>query len=203
MDHEAFIAHLNNARFRAERARQAADAILLSQYGVPEETTLDPGVSVLFSQIDVKIREGLISISESLGRSYVQVYHDIQDNSRTSWAGTAHEVREIISNLLRQLAPDAEVMQQDWYKPVQNTSGPTQKQRAKYILRLRNAGSNEQEVVEQVAKLDDMIASMVRSTYSRASDAAHGHKDRHEVLRILRYFEAFAYDLLDIQDSLE
>jgi hypothetical protein len=79
-----------------------------------------------------------------------------------------------------------------------NTSGPTQKQRVKYVLRQQQAGANETKVAEQVLKLEDMIGEVVRSTYSRASDAAHRRKNRREVVRIVNYFEAFAHDLLDI-----
>ena len=42
------------------------------------------------------------------------------------------------------------------------------------------------------------IGDLVRATYTRASDAAHRTKDRREVRRIVRYFEAFAHDLLDL-----
>jgi hypothetical protein len=34
--------------------------------------------------------------------------------------------------------------------------------------------------------------------YGRASDAAHRSKSKAEAFKILRYFHAFAYDLLDI-----
>ncbi|MFZ2169953.1 MAG: hypothetical protein WAW61_10000 [Methylococcaceae bacterium] len=62
------------------------------------------------------------------------------------------------------------------------------------------AGSKEREVVEQVVKLESMIEDLVRSTYARASDAAHRFKPKTEVVRVLRYFEAFAYDLLNLNE---
>lgn len=150
------------------------------------------------SHLQFKINEALEKISKDLSDSYIQIYNDLQDPNRVSWAGTAHEIREILTNLLRLLAPDAKVIRAPWYKQLKNALGPTQKQRVKYILTKRGAGSKETGVVEQVANLDQMIEDLVRSTYKRASDAAHRYKTKIEVSRILRYFETFSVDLLDI-----
>jgi hypothetical protein len=43
-----------------------------------------------------------------------------------------------------------------------------------------------------------MIAGLIRDTYSRASDAAHTLKGRREAKKLLKYFEAFAHDLLNL-----
>jgi len=145
-----------------------------------------------------KINEALRKLSVELSNSYIQIYNDLKDNNRISWAGTAHEIREILTNLLRLLAPDDELIKEPWYKQMENSSGPTQKQRVKYILTKRGAGSKERGVVDKVTALDKMIEELVRSTYERASDAAHRYKSKSEVSRILRYFETFAVDLLDI-----
>jgi len=147
---------------------------------------------------DNEIYNALMEVSESLANSYAQVRADVQHPERFSWAGTAHEIREMLATLLRELAPDSAVTAQSWYGQQPNTSGPTQKQRVRYILEVNGAGSKERKVVEKVVGLEDMIGSLVRSTYNRASDAAHRFKPRQEVLRILRYFDAFAYDLLGL-----
>lgn len=145
-----------------------------------------------------KINDSLKKLAIELSNSYIQIYEDLQDTDRISWAGTAHEIREILTNLLRLLAPDEIIIKEPWYKQVKNSSGPTQKQRVKYILVNRGAGSKEQGVVGKVTVLDEMIEDLVRSTYKRASDAAHRYKTKSEVSRILRYFETFAVDLLDL-----
>lgn len=141
----------------------------------------------------------LLDISESLGNSYMQVRLDLDDPTRTSWAGTAHEIREILTTLLRLKAPDSEVKAKAWYRPEPNTSGPTQKQRVRYILQELGGGSKQVEVAEQISMIEDKIGDLVRATYSRASDAAHRMKGRTEAKRLLRYFEAFAHDLLNLE----
>ncbi len=145
------------------------------------------------------IRSALATLSPSLAMSYEQVQSDLSDPYRSSWAGTAHEIREVLINLLRTLAPDEVVESQAWYSQEKGSVGPTQKQRARYIMLQNGAGSREQEVVQNAVSSEDRIATLVRATYSRSSDAAHRTKDRVEVERIARYFDALAHDLLDIK----
>ena len=145
------------------------------------------------------IYTALQKVAPSLANSYAQVKMDLQDPNRLSWAGTSHEIREIISNLLRTLAPDNIVTSQKWYTPEQGASKPTQKQRVRHILQTRGKNSTKCEVVEKIGTLDELVAELVRSTYSRASNAAHTFEPRQETLRILGYFEAFAQDLLELE----
>lgn len=142
--------------------------------------------------------QALLSVSEPLAFSYTQVREDLEDDERTSWAGTAHEIREMVATMLRLLAPDHEIVVQPWYKQEPKTSGPTQKQRVRYVLQQQDAGSKRREVVEEVDIIEAKIAGLVRATYSRASDAAHRTKGRTEAMRVFRYFEAFAHDLLNL-----
>lgn len=145
-----------------------------------------------------EIHYALSNLSESLGNSYSQVIIDVQTDSRLSWAGTAHEIREMLATLLRILAPDLEVINQTWYEQQPDTSGPTQKQRVRYILQKQGASSNTKDVVEQISIIDTLVGNLVRDIYSRASDAAHRFKELKEVKRILRYFNAFVFDLLNL-----
>jgi hypothetical protein len=185
---------LQGARDRVTSAREAVAEVLGSgeEQGPPQP----------MSRRDEEVNEiyiALNELSEPLASSYLQVKKDLDSPSRISWAGTAHEIREILATLLRLLAPDGEVKTQKWYAQEPNTSGPTQKQRVRLILQRNGAGSKAEEVVTQVVRLEDMLGDLVRATYSRASDAAHRFKTKREVKRILTYFEAFATDLLNLE----
>lgn len=144
------------------------------------------------------IRAALEAIAPELGHSYDQVLEDIEDRSRRSWAGTAHEIRELLAELLRHLGPDEDVQAESWYKQDPNTRGPTQRQRVRYILEQQRAGSKKRDVVKEMSIIEDRVGGLVRATYNRASDAAHRFKGRREAIRILRYFEVFSRDLLDL-----
>ena len=178
----AILELLRESQSRVKAAREELD--------VSGEATQSRDASVVAS--------ALHNMSEPLGRSYQQVLTDLADTNRISWAGTAHEIRQILSTLLQLLAPDGEVISQAGYKQDPSTSGPTQKQRVHYVLLKRGAGSKESAVLDVASSLDEAIAELIRASYSRASDAAHRFKSRKEVMRILRYFDAFAYDLLDL-----
>jgi hypothetical protein len=182
------LAYLRSANQKALGTRKVVERIL----GKKRKTTTATPAN------ESEIFKALLGLSEPLAKSYVQVKIDLEDDSRSSWVGTAHEIREVLANLLRILAPDEKVISQTWYRQEEKTTGPTQKQRVRYILQENGAGSKEKEVIELVTKLEEMIGDIVRATYSRASDAAHRFKTRKEVARIVKYFDAFANDLLDL-----
>lgn len=149
-------------------------------------------------KFDNKIFKALKKNNEQLAKSYYQSKCDLSDDQRISWSGTAHEIREILRILLNDLAPDDKIVNEKWYKQMPNCSGPTQSQKVKYILINRKTGSKISEVTEKVDLIDDKICSFIRSVYNRASDAAHRLKEKEEIEKIMRYFEAFCYDLLEI-----
>jgi len=192
------------ALFVAKEAKRA-----LEEHGATSITESEKTISVQTNpSIKTKVTaferneiyDALFTISPALAYSYEQVKRDIMDSNRVSWAGTAHEVREIIANLLRLLAPDDDVKRQLWFKQDPTTKGITQVQRARYILRMKNQGSGIVEVVEQnVNLLDERISELVRSTYGRASTAAHTYKSLGEVKLILGYFEVLVHDLIEVR----
>lgn len=192
---EEFVRCLRNSQGKVTNTRRALEALGLRRTPIaaPEIAEVPPT-----QHVRKDIYKALFAISQPLADTYAQVKLDLENNSRLSWLGSAHEIREVLRTVLDTLAPDEKVTPQTWYRQEKNTSGPTQKQRVRYILRARGAGSKEQEVAELVASLEEMIENLVRATYSRASDAAHRGKDRREVRRIVNYFEAFAHDLLDL-----
>jgi hypothetical protein len=155
--------------------------------------------SSTFTQValEPEIFEALMKVDAALGRSYEQIISDLNDENRKSWKGTANELRETLSNHLRNLAPDDEVVKEPGYIQDQSRSGPTQKQRVKYILGKRKAGSKEVEVAKEVDMFEDRIGGFIRKFYDRASNSAHRPAERKELLKIHGYFVAFMRDLLD------
>lgn len=192
--------YLSDIRSRVQQTQIEINAIIENHYEGKAKRTSSRVAQLHADSKQNDIYNALSGVSENLARSYAQIKEDVKDSNRLSWAGTAHEIREVLATMLRLLAPDGVVSSQSWFKQEPNTSGPTQKQRVHYILLTRGTGSKEREVVEQVVNLESMIEDLVRLTYARASDAAHRFKSRSEVMRILRYFEAFAYDLLSLNE---
>lgn len=186
----ALRALLKRAQVRSTKARESIRQIV---------DVSDPPPPPPVQEKRTSIYQALKDLSPALASSYAQVRVDLEDEERTSWAGSAHEIREMVATILRLLAPDDDVVLQSWYKQDVGTVGPTQKQRVKYILLRNQGGSKREGVLSEIDIIEQMTADLVRSTYSRASDAAHRMKGRAEARRIFRYFEAFAYDLLNLE----
>lgn len=143
--------------------------------------------------LDIEIYNKLLEISKELSDLYLQIIADFEDEHRLSWAGTSHEIRELLRRMLETLAPDVEVQEALWFKK-QGDTGVTRRQRVRYILEKRGVDSNVMQVAEDI----ESIGKLTSDVYGRASDAAHRLKSKNEAFRILRYFHAFTHDILDI-----
>lgn len=199
MDKAAILLAAKDAITRARATQQAVASLVLSE-DEPNESIVTKITDVAATSLyhDPKILTALNEIAEPLANSYLQIIADFEDEARLSWAGTAHEIRELLRKILEQLAPTIQVEAQKWYKLELNSSGPTQKQRVRYILTNQKGDSKQQKVAQDIELIEDKIGTLVRDVYGRASDAAHRSKSKGEAFKILRYFEAFAYDLLNI-----
>jgi hypothetical protein len=195
MDVATILAIARDAAGRAKAAQRAATNLVL-----PQDVDSVKGIETVAKSLylDQKILDALTKIAKPLSNSYIQIAADFEDETRITWAGTAHEIRELLRRLLETLAPADKVEAEVWFKLEKGASGPTQKQRVKYIIGVRDGDSKQQKVAQDIELVEDKIGMLVRDVYGRASDAAHRSKNKSEAFKILRYFEAFAYDLLDI-----
>lgn len=191
--------HLALMKEAQRRFIDTKHALATEGYAPYEPLRPEPSSSDVKTLLPDEVYQALLRLSEPLARSYAQVRLDLTDVNRISWAGTAHEIREILRGILHTLAPDAAVKEQRWYAQDRSTSGPTQKQKTRYILEQRGSGSKGQKVVQNIETIEEMVGNLVRDTYGRASDAAHRFKGHKEAQRIFHYFVAFAHDLLDIE----
>jgi hypothetical protein len=155
-----------------------------------------PGASV--QHLANPLAAALRGVDEVLWCRYVQACRDIADPGRLSYHAPMHDLRDILAGVLRTLAPDGEVTSQPGYVQDKGTSGPTQAQRARYILTvLRGRGSGAISAMKETMDLIDSISKIARATYSRAS-AAHEQASRDEASQILRYVQAVLSDLLGV-----
>jgi hypothetical protein len=146
------------------------------------------------------IASNLDNHNKRLGDMYRQIIIDASDKSRLTWSAPFHDLRELFRRTLETLAPTEKVVAESWFKQDKDTKGPTQVQRAKYVLRARRAGGNEEaEAMKQVELIEELFGMSGRALYTRGSGNAHGDGDRNEFYRVLRYFQAVIHDLLDIR----
>ena len=136
--------------------------------------------------------------------SYEQVLLDIQDNRRVNYRGTAANLREVVREALDHLAPDDDVMNSTGFRLEQGQIRPTMKQKVRFILRARRAGESTRRTVEDsLQHLDENIASLGRSVYTRGATDVHTSRPREEVLNFKGYADAVLAELLSIHKSAE
>lgn len=144
------------------------------------------------------VEERLADLSDTLSIRYRQVCRDLRDDSRLAWTGDAHELRDILANILRTLAPTEEVEAQTWFKLEKDTSGPTHTQRAKYIMIQNQDGMAAKAVSNEIELVDELVSKVVRATYSDGSRLAHSNNATYsDCIRLLLHFDALMFSLLN------
>jgi hypothetical protein len=156
-------------------------------------------VVLVLDQTDQKILETLKQLLPSAALSYEQAILDLQLNQRLSWRGPATDLREALREILDYLAPDKEVMNQHGFNLEQNTTGPTMKQKVRYILGRRGISKSIMQTPESAAEaVDTAVGTFVRSVYTRSNLSTHTPTQKSEVLRVRDWVRIALCELLEI-----
>jgi hypothetical protein len=151
-----------------------------------------------FSDIEQKILSTLQQLIPSAAMSYHQVLEDFRQ-PRISLRGTAAELREVLREVLDQLAPDADVSAQPGFKLENGQFRPTMKQKTLFVLRARDLPRNAIRPAENsVDMADELSARMARSVYEKGSIATHVLVNKDEVARVKHYIDGALIELLQI-----
>jgi predicted pPIWI-associating nuclease len=156
---------------------------------------------IIVSDVDRRIITTLQTLIPSAALSYSQAMADLQSERRLSWRGPATDLREALRETLDHLAPDDEVTKSDGFKLEQGTSGPTMKQKVRYILKKRGVSKTLANTPESAAdSVETAVGSFVRSVYNRSSVSTHTPTDKHEVLRVRDWVRVTLCELLEIRE---
>lgn len=151
--------------------------------------------------VDVKIIQTLKSIVPSAALSYEQALNDLKQVDRLSWRGPATDLREALRETLDKLAPDTDVTTSAGFKLEPNATGPTMKQKVRFILKNRGASKNSAAPIEDAtATIDELLGSFVRSIYTRSNISTHTPTNRSEVLRVRDLVRVAMSELLEISN---
>ena len=110
------------------------------------------GGALQVDAVDRAIIGTLQKLLPSAACSYEQAIRDLGGVVRLSWRGPATDLREALRETLDHLAPDANVTAQPGFKLEANTSGPTMKQKVRYILRQRGMAKGAIEHLKAPSK---------------------------------------------------
>lgn len=147
------------------------------------------------------MEQGIIDTLEGLvptaAASYKQAVADLRDSRRSSFRGTASELRECMREVLDHLAPDEEVASGPTFKLEANQTKPTMKQKARFILKARRVAEGARQVPEEtVGLIDESVASLPRLLYNQGSVSTHVSQTRTQVAQLKVYTDAILAELL-------
>ncbi|OGF57082.1 MAG: hypothetical protein A2Z21_05015 [Candidatus Fraserbacteria bacterium RBG_16_55_9] len=151
---------------------------------------------------DEVVARRLKQLDATLGESYEQATLDLADSGRSTYRGAASELREVLTGVLHNLAPNEKVEATDWYREARKSgerkeAHPTRAERTRYILRSRGLGSSSTGEAEAHTKLvEDRLEAVVNANYKRGAAGTHGGSERTEVLASLQYLNALLRELL-------
>jgi hypothetical protein len=148
---------------------------------------------------DARIIDTLDGLVPAAALSYRQAIIDLADDKRLSFRGPALELREALRETLDHLAPDGSVTSAPGYAHEKGRTGPTMKQKVRFILKARGQSKSSSGVPEQTTiTVDEMVGTLTRSVYDRSSVATHVASERKTVVQIRRYVVAVLHDILEI-----
>lgn len=148
--------------------------------------------------IEQKIIDTITKIVPSASLSYQQAIADLgQPIVRTSYRGTAVELRESLRETLDYLSPDEEIMKEPGFKLEPKQTKPTMKQKVRFILKSRGYGDSKRTPTEKATEIiDELFGQITRAIYDRASLATHKKSERDEAEKIKRYVDVVLLELL-------
>jgi hypothetical protein len=156
-------------------------------------------IEVTTTEEDKRIIQTLEELVPPAALSYRQAIIDLANDDRISFRGPALELCEALRGTLDYLAPDEAVTKSDGYVQESGRSGPTMKQKVRFILKARGQSKSSSTVPEQAATtMDEMVGTLTRSIYDRSSVATHVASERKTVVQIRRYVVAILHDILEL-----
>jgi hypothetical protein len=116
--------------------------------------------AVAHTKEDERIIEMLDALVPSAALSYKQAILDLGDGGRVSFRGPALELRETLREVLDHLAPDSEVTGAPGYVQEKDRTGPTMKQKVRFIMKKKAKRSASEAPEQTVRAFEETIATL-------------------------------------------
>lgn len=196
---EISLGHVERSKYvqRAAEARQAfADLAPLRETYMGRAGSV--GTAIL-TPVEDRIVQTLQRLNPTAAQSYLQAIIDLSGSPRHSYRGTAHELREALRETLDHFAPDGAVMAEPGFVLERGQTRPTQRQKALFVLSKRHLPAGARRTPEEaVSMVEELGASIARSTYTRGAINAHSSTQATEVRQLKMYLDAVLAELLEI-----
>ena len=151
----------------------------------------------LNTEEDAQTLQKLDALVPSAALSYKQAILDIADDSRVSFRGPALELREALREILDHLAPDNEVTAAPGYMQEKDRTGPTMKQKVRFVIKKKGKRSSSDAPEQAVTAFEEAIAGLTRAVYQLSSKATHVAGERQAVVQLRRYVVAIFHEIIE------
>jgi hypothetical protein len=177
---------------------------LQNEYSTPDAKGEQVKNSTI-SSVENKIHQTLSKIDSTIAASYMQLLMDINDESKISFKGTVHELREVLREVLARLAPDNEAEKSKGFKLEDKCIKPTMKQKVLFIFNQRGSSKDEKDIalasVTPIELGENAVAGLARTVYTSGSTSAHTSSVssiRGHIIQLKMYLDAVLCHLLEI-----
>lgn len=196
------LLNFTHGRTRRNVYRKVVKELQAACFEIEKEMLANVGATVaeaVGDTTDKQIIDTLRVLVPSAALAYEQGLLDLAQSARLSWRGPATDLREALRETLDYLAPDDAVGAQPGFTLETNTTGPTMKQKVRYILRSRGRSKAAVETAEIATDaIDGIVGTFVRSVYTRSSVSTHTPTNRDEVIRVRNYVKLSLCELLEV-----
>jgi hypothetical protein len=154
------------------------------------------------SVFDANIYEKLRQLAPEIASKYVTAW-SIYTTAFPNYSGAVSELRDVVTLVLHNLAPDEQVKSQPGYSPDKGGDGkpltkPTRKQRTDFIMRnkgVHDTGAINAEI-NLLNTLIDQLAHVVSGGYGHASARTHTVATRDQAWKCLKQLDSILAQLL-------
>jgi hypothetical protein len=148
---------------------------------------------------DPELADRLALLDPALSDSYLQVVSDLSHNNRISYLGPVVELRAIVTNAIRKLADDEQIV--DWLAQMRELPDdgrhPSRSQRVRFIRYQHTPVANGNQAARALDNLlENMLPGFVANWYDRALSGDPSYAGRDEAVRIFRYADTLLRDLI-------
>lgn len=154
--------------------------------------------TVVPGTVEHRIVNTLTELVPAAAASYQQALQDLE-HPRSSYRGTAVEMREALRETLDHLAPNSAVTSSEGFRLERDRSKPTYKQKVRYLLKSRDVSKTARAAPEgNVDLIEELTGSLTRATYERGSLATHTAPTEGETRQLKMYVDSVLAELLEI-----
>lgn len=181
-------------------AEESDDGLNVRRIGqMFERWQRDHGAIIGTGGFDPIVAARLRALDHDLAAKYLSAWGILTSNLM-NYSGAVGEVRDVITLVLHQLAPDDSVIAEVGFKFEGSQKTPTRRQRARYIARQNDLSSEQGKTVgSEVELLEsrcEQIALIVSGGYSVASALTHTTATRDLAHQALRLSDSILLQLL-------